>query len=125
MKRVKLKETAFCQAGDKGDVSNVFVIPYRGSDYDLLLERLTEERVSSVYDELIDGDVERYELNGIKAINFVMYEALGGGVSSSLNIDIHGKNRGSLLLDEELQLPDDYQPPPTTDGQKEWSREPE
>lgn len=125
MKQVKVKEIAFCQSGDKGDISNVFVIPYRDSDYELLLDNLTEDKVSDIYAELVDGDVHRYELNGIKAINFVMCESLGGGVSSSINIDIHGKNRGSLLLDAELQLPNEYVPPPTIDGQKKWSRRPE
>lgn len=122
MTEIQVKEIAFGQAGDKGDKSNVFVIPYRESDYELLADRLTEQRVYDLYADIIEGTVTRHLFPGIKAINFVMTEALGGGVSSNLNIDPHGKNRAGLLLAEEISVPDNYEPPATVDGAKEWIR---
>lgn len=122
MKVIKVKEIAFGQAGDKGDKSNVFLIPYDETHYDLILDEVTEERVADVYDPLIDGVVDRYELPGIKAINYVMHQALDGGVSESLNWDPHGKNRAALLLNEEISVPNDFEPPESVDGEKEWVR---
>lgn len=122
MKEIKVKEIAFGQAGDKGDKSNVFLIPYDEIHYDLILDELTEERAKEVYDKVIDGDVDRYELPGIKAINYVMNQALDGGVSESLNIDPHGKNRAALMLNETITVPDDFEPPETVSGKKEWVR---
>jgi hypothetical protein len=122
MNRIKLKEIAFGRSGDKGNISNVYIIPYRGSDLSLLLEELTAEFVEEVYGELVQSDIERYTFDGIGAINFVMHDALSGGVSSSLNLDMHGKSRAALLLQEEIRVPDDYTPPETVDGTKEWSR---
>lgn len=122
MKEIKVKEIAFGQAGDKGDKSNVFLIPYDEDHYELILDELTEDRAKKVYDPLIEGDVDRYELPGIKAINYVMHQALDGGVSESLNMDPHGKNRAALMLNETISVPDEFEPPETVDGQKEWVR---
>jgi hypothetical protein len=104
MKVVKLREIAFTRSGDKGNISNVGVIPYDEKDYDLLLKQLTVEKVKEVYDGLVEGPVVRYEFPGIKGINFVMYNALQGGVSRSLNFDVHGKNRSRLILDLDIEL---------------------
>ncbi len=104
-KRVKLREIALCRAGDKGDISNVSVIPYDEKHYDFVKKQVTAERVREAYGELIKGEIRKYELPGIKALNFVMYEALGGGVSRSLCIDLHGKSRGSIMSEIEIDLP--------------------
>lgn len=105
MKRmVKLREIAFARSGEKGNTSNVGVVPFDGKHYDLLLKQLTVEKVKEKYKGLVEGPIERYELPGIKALNFVMYNALQGGVSRSLNLDVHGKNRSRLILDMDIEL---------------------
>lgn len=122
MKRIPLKEIAYGRSGDKGNISNVFLIPYRGNDYALLLEKVTVAFAEEVFDGLVDGSIERYEFPGVKGINFVMYEALQGGVSRSLGLDTHGKSRHTLFLDAKIEVSDDYEPPETIDGEKEWIR---
>lgn len=99
---MKLKEIAHARTGDKGDISNISLIPYREADYELLLEQVTAERVKEYFSEICRGDVVRYELPGIKAMNFVLDKALGGGVTRSLAQDRHGKTLGMALLEMEL-----------------------
>jgi hypothetical protein len=101
---MKLRELAHARSGDKGNVSNISVIAYEPGDYAFLAEHVTVERVKAHFADIVAGPVERYELPGISALNFVMHEALGGGVTRSLSLDAHGKTLSSSLLD--LELPD-------------------
>lgn len=122
MRTIPVKEVAFARSGDKGDISNVHVHPYRESDYDLLKDQLTVDRVAAAYDGLVDGPIERYEFEGIFTLNFVMHDALGGGVvGRTLNLDIHGKSRGNVLMDMEIEVPDNFDVPshPTLDSTDE------
>ena len=107
-KTVKLREIAFARSGDKNDVSNVGVIPYDPTDFELVREQVTPERVREHFSGLVRGEVTRYELPGINALNFLMDGALGGGVSRTLAMDIHGKAYGSLMLDLAVEVPDDH-----------------
>jgi len=98
---MRLHEIAHARAGDKGDISNISVIAYREQDYALLATHVTAERVRAHFGRLrVEGveRVERYELPGIGALNFVLHGALGGGVTRSLNLDAHGKTLSSLML---------------------------
>ena len=79
-------------------------IPYDEAHYDLLREQLTAARVKEAYGEVVKGEVRRYELPGVKALNFVMYQALDGGVSRSLAL--HGKSRGSIMGTIDVEVPD-------------------
>jgi len=110
MSKVLLREVAYSRSGDKGDVSNVGVIPYRESDYAWLRAELTVDRVSAVFGDLVKGRVTCYEMPGIRALNFVMEQALSGGVSRSLNLDAHGKSWGNLILRVAVDVPDEWQP---------------
>jgi hypothetical protein len=101
-----LREIAYTRSGDKGDTSNIGVIPYREEDYELLKEQVTVERVRALFGELVKGEIVRYEFPGIKALNFVMTRALSGGVSKSLNLDAHGKSWGNLMLRLEIDVPE-------------------
>lgn len=101
---MKLRELAHARAGDKGNISNISVIPYEPSDYAFLLEHVTAERVRAHFSDIVAGEVIRYALPGLRAFNFVMYESLGGGVTRSLSLDAHGKSLSSSLL--ELEIPD-------------------
>jgi hypothetical protein len=99
-----LREIAHARAGDKGDVSNIAVIVYDAADYALLEQTLTAERVKRHFAGIVAGEVLRYELPTLGALNFVMHGALGGGVTRSLAMDAHGKSLGSALLAMELGI---------------------
>lgn len=99
---MKLYEIAHSRTGDKGDISNISVIAYDKKDYELLKERVTAERVKAFFKDVVYGDVVRYELPEVGALNFVMDKALGGGVTRSLNLDAHGKCLCSYLSEMEI-----------------------
>lgn len=102
--RIPLREIAFARSGDKGDTSNVGVVPYDEADFDLVREQVTIERVRELFAPLVKGEITCYEFPGIKALNFVMTHALGGGVSRSLNMDLHGKAYASLMLRLDIEI---------------------
>lgn len=99
---MKLWEIAHSRTGDKGNISNISLIVYNPEDYDTVKEKVTAEVVKEHFKHIVQGDVRRYELPGIQALNFVMYGALDGGVTRSLAMDKHGKALSSFLLDLEL-----------------------
>ncbi len=99
---MKLMEIAHSRTGDKGEISNISVIPYHEEDYERLKEILTEQRIKAYFGEICKGDVVRYELDGIRALNFVLDKTLGGGVTRSLALDKHGKTLGMALLEMEI-----------------------
>jgi hypothetical protein len=111
VKTVPLRELAHARSGDKGDTSNVGVIAYDEADYPILRDQVTVERVRALYGTLVLGEVARYELPNIGALNFVLRGALQGGVTTSLALDPHGKTRSSLILDLPVDVPDGYVPP--------------
>lgn len=101
---MKLRELAHSRTGDKGNISNISVIAYKEEDYPLLVQQVTAEKVKAYFSEIVKGEVVRYELPKIGALNFVMYDALSGGVTRSLSIDIHGKSLSSALLNFEVDI---------------------
>ena len=108
---MRLRELAHARTGDKGDTSQISVIAYDEGDYAYLAEHVTAERVRTHFAAIVRGDVVRYELPGLGALNFVMDRALAGGVTRSLSLDAHGKCLSSILL--ELEIPDRQQPAST------------
>ena len=99
---MKLRDIAHSRAGDKGDISNLSLIAFHAADYALLEEQVTAERVRRHFAGIVHGEVTRYLLPQLGAMNFVMHQALGGGVTRSLALDAHGKSLSALLLDMEL-----------------------
>jgi len=99
---VKVHELAHGRAGDKGNTSNVSVVAYDDRAWRILREQLTVERVMAAYAHIAQGPITRYELPKLKALNFVIENALGGGVTISLAQDAHGKSLSYLMLDIEL-----------------------
>ncbi|MBO4235845.1 MAG: hypothetical protein J5928_05370 [Firmicutes bacterium] len=99
---MKLYEIAHSRTGDKGNISNLSLIAYDPKDYEMLKEKVTPERVKEHFKGMVKGDVVRYELPNIYGLNFVMQAALGGGVTRSLSVDMHGKGFSSYLLDMEI-----------------------
>ena len=102
---MKLRQLAHSRTGDKGNTLNVSVICYDVVHYDHLLAHVTPERVKVHLDGVGKGDVTRFELPGISAMNFVLGRALGGGVTRSLALDAHGKSLSSALMDLEIPEP--------------------
>lgn len=100
--RRRLWELAHARAGDKGNTSNISVIAYQEADYERLRRQLTPERVKQHFAGIALGEVERYELPRICALNFVLRDALAGGVTRSLRLDPHGKSLSSWMLALEL-----------------------
>ena len=97
-----LRAVAHSRAGDKGDTSNIAVIAYDAEDYPFLERHVTAERVKEHFAGIVRGEVHRYALPGLGALNFVLHGALGGGVTRSLALDAHGKCLGSAILDLEI-----------------------
>jgi hypothetical protein len=105
-RRVRLRELAHARAGDKGDRSNVAIYAYDPRDFAVLKAQLTPERLRAEFPRLLKGPVQRFALDHLCALNFVMDQALEGGVNESLNLDAHGKSWSFLLLGLEIELED-------------------
>lgn len=99
----RLYDIAHCRAGDKGDTSILSLIAYRTEDYPLLVEQATVERVSRHMASIVAGEIRRYEMPNIGALQFVCERALNGGVTTSLALDAHGKSLSYALLEMPLQ----------------------
>lgn len=95
-----LHAIAHGRAGDKGDTSNVSVIAYRPEAWPYLLDQVTSDRVLKTFEHLGATACQRYELPNLYALNFVIQNALQGGVNASLGLDRHGKTLSFLLLGE-------------------------
>ncbi len=107
MNRVPLLHIAHARAGDKGNTSNVSVWVYDTRHYEAVKAALTAEYVKRAFPHLIRGPVRRYELDRLHGLNFVMEDALEGGVNASLNLDSHGKSWSSLILGLAIEMPDE------------------
>ena len=101
--KVPLSRLAHTRSGDKGDTANIGVIAWRESDYPALVRELTAERVKSFFGSLVEGEVERFELPNLAALNFLLHGALGGGGTVSLRVDAQGKTLGAALLRMEIE----------------------
>lgn len=104
---VKLREIAHSRTGDKGNTSNISLIAFDARHYPAMVAQVTSARVKAHFAEIVQGDVLRYELPNIAALNFVMEQTLGGGVTRSLALDAHGKSLSSALLDLEIDISGD------------------
>jgi len=105
---MKLRELAHSRTGDKGNRSNISLIAYDPAHYDHLRDVVTAERVQAHFRDIVHGAVARYELPAIHAFNFVLDDALGGGVARSLSLDTHGKSLSSALLEMDVPAPPGY-----------------
>lgn len=94
----RLYDIAYGRSGDKGNIANISVIARTSEDYQALKSKLSAELVKNFLGDLVKGDVLRYELDNIEALNFVCYEALDGGGTRSLRIDPLGKSLAGALL---------------------------
>ena len=98
----RLYDLAHCRAGDKGNTSILTLVAYRRDDYPLLAARVTADAVRHHMNGIVQGDIKRYELPQLGALQFVCAHSLNGGVTTSLALDAHGKSLSSALLEMEL-----------------------
>jgi hypothetical protein len=108
---MKLRKLAHSRTGDKGDISNISLIALEPRQYPLLERLVTAERVKSHFGDIVRGNVSRYALPELGALNFVMERALGGGVTRTLALDAHGKCLSQALLTMEIPELDEAERP--------------
>jgi len=105
--RVPLERIAIARSGDKGNAANVGVIALTETAYPVLVRELTVERVKEHFRTVCRGEVDRYELPNLGALNFILHESLGGGGTVSLMLDAQGKTFGAAMLGLEVEAPDE------------------
>jgi hypothetical protein len=103
--KVPLHQIAHSRAGDKGTRLNVSLISYEKENFNALVEQVTAERVKELFAHRRCGEVRRYVLPKVGAMNFVIDDVLEGGVNGSLNLDGHGKSLSFLLLGLTISMP--------------------
>ena len=105
--KVRLLEIAHARSGDKGDTANVGLIANRREWYALIAREVTKDRVTEHFDGMLTGEVVRFELPNLGALNFLLHGALGGGGTVSLKTDAQGKVYSTALLRMEIDVPDE------------------
>jgi hypothetical protein len=106
MPKLSLREICGYRAGDKGDIANVAVFADDDETYALIVREVTAERVKAHFGSMVGGRVDRYEAANVRALNFVMHGALGGGGPRSLRADSLGKTLGGALVRLEIDVPE-------------------
>ena len=105
--KVQLTKLAHARSGDKGDTANVGLIALHEDAYPILVREVTAERVKQHFRGTCKGDIERFELPNLGALNFLLHESLGGGGTLSLMTDAQGKTFSTALLRMEIEVSDD------------------
>ena len=105
--KAQLVKLAHARSGDKGDTANVGLIALRDEIYPILVREVTAERVKQHFQGICKGEVERFELPNLGALNFLLHESLGGGGTLSLMTDAQGKTFSTALLRMEIEVTDD------------------
>jgi hypothetical protein len=105
--KIRLAEIAHARSGDKGDGSNVGLIADSPAAFEVIRREVTAARVKAHFREICRGEVERFEVPNLLALNFLLHDSLGGGGTESLKNDAQGKTHGQGLLQMEIDAPDD------------------
>ena len=104
--KVQLVKLAHARSGDKGDTANIGLIAFSDAIYPVLVREVTAERVKQHFKGICYGEVDRFELPNLGALNFLLHESLGGGGTLSLMTDAQGKTFSTALLRMEIDLPE-------------------
>ncbi len=104
--KVELTKLAHARSGDKGDTANVGLIAFNEDIYPILVREVTAEKVKEHFGEIVKGEVERFELPNLGALNFLLHESLGGGGTLSLMTDAQGKTFSTALLRMNVEITD-------------------
>lgn len=102
--KIKLTEIAHGRSGDKGDAANIGIIAYDEKGYNIIQKHLSKERVKKHFEGICLGEVERFELPNLRALNFLLHDTLGGGGTVSLKHNAQGKTLAAALLRMELEV---------------------
>ncbi|MCL2160907.1 MAG: hypothetical protein FWH56_03335 [Betaproteobacteria bacterium] len=105
---MRLRELAHSRAGDKGDISNISLIALEPWYYPILEQIVTARRVKEHFVGIVHGEVTRYELPGLRALNFVLERTLGGGTTRTLAMDVRGRCLSQALLTLDFPELDKY-----------------
>lgn len=105
--QIQLVKIAHARSGDKGDTANVGLLALSPEIYPVLVREVTAERVKEHFEGICYGEVERFELPNLHALNFLLHESLGGGGTLSLMTDAQGKTFSTALLRMKIEIPDD------------------
>jgi hypothetical protein len=105
--QIQLVKLAHARSGDKGDTANVGLIALRDELYPLLVREVTAARVKEHFKGICKGEVERFELPNLGALNFLLHESLGGGGTLSLMTDAQGKTFSTALLRMAIEISDE------------------
>jgi hypothetical protein len=105
--KVQLIKLAHARSGDKGDTANIGLIALRDDLYPLLVREVTAASVKEHFKGICKGEVERFALPNLGALNFLLHESLGGGGTLSLMTDAQGKTFSTALLRMEIEISDD------------------
>jgi hypothetical protein len=105
--RIQLTKLAHARSGDKGDTANVGLIALDERFYPILVREVTAERVKEHFAGICKGEVERFELPNLGALNFLLHQSLGGGGTLSLMTDAQGKTFSTALLRMEIEISDE------------------
>lgn len=114
--RVPLSRIAHARSGDKGDGSNVGVLAGSTELYEFLVEQLTTRRVKEHFAQVCRGEVERFLVPNLNALNFILHDSLGGGGTESLKTDAQGKTHAQGMLALELEVPGELLEPMDSTG---------
>jgi len=101
---IQLRDIAHARSGDKGDNANIGLIALKPEHYPILVREVTAERVKKHFAGICRGEVDRYEIPNLRALNFVLHQALDGGATLSLKTDSQGKTFGAALLRMEIEI---------------------
>jgi hypothetical protein len=102
--KLPLSRIAHGRSGDKGDTANVGIIVFEQRHFPVIVREVTAERVKDHFGALVQGKVERFELENLGALNFLLHGALDGGGTLSLRIDAQGKTLSAALVRMEIEI---------------------
>lgn len=105
--KVQLTKLAHARSGDKGDTANVGLIALSPEFYPIIAREVTAARVKEHFKGICKGEVERFELPNLGALNFLLHESLGGGGTLSLMTDAQGKTFSTAMLRMQIDIPDE------------------
>ena len=105
--KIQLVNLAHARSGDKGDTANVGLIALTDEIYPILVREVTADAVKKHFGDMVKGEVERFELPNLGALNFLLHGSLGGGGTLSLMTDAQGKTFSTALLRMYIDLTDE------------------
>ncbi|MEX2254870.1 MAG: hypothetical protein WEC34_05485 [Acidimicrobiia bacterium] len=123
MPKRRLHDLCGYRSGDKGDIANIALFADDDAVYDVIVGEVTADRVRVHFGAMVTGEVTRYEVPNVLALNFVLRGALGGGGPRSLRSDTLGKTLGGALVRLEIEVPDELADRPAPVPDVGWARE--